>query len=65
MKRKDYRKPMMKVVKLQHTQMLMTSGVESSRSSYGTAVEESWGDDASSVKASRDTDVWDEDWSKQ
>jgi hypothetical protein len=26
MKRKDYQRPTMKVVKLQHTQMLMTSG---------------------------------------
>lgn len=34
MKRKDYQKPTMRVVKLQHTQMLMTSGVEASRNNY-------------------------------
>ena len=42
MKRKDYEKPTMKVVKLQHTGMLMTSGVEASRSGYGQAVEDDW-----------------------
>jgi len=42
MKRKDYEKPTMKVVKLQHTGMLMTSGVESERSGYGEAQEEEW-----------------------
>ena len=54
----------MKVVKLQHTQMLMTSGVEASRSGYGTANEQTWGGDAA-VKANRSGDVWDDDWSKQ
>ena len=47
MKRKDYRKPMTKVVKLQHTQMLMVSDVRAWRRSYGTAytldgTEETW-----------------------
>lgn len=43
MKRKDYQKPTMKVVKLQHTGMLMTSGgVKSMRSGYGEAQEEEW-----------------------
>ena len=36
MKRKDYRKPTMKVVKLQHTQMLMTSGEGSPNRNAGT-----------------------------
>ena len=53
----------MQVVKLQHTQMLMTSGVDSARQSYGTANEETWGDDASSVKANGNTDAWDDIWS--
>ena len=39
MKKKEYLKPAMRVVKIQHTGMLMTSGdgVTSKRSSYGTA----------------------------
>ena len=64
MKKKSYLEPTMKVVKLQHTQMLMTSGVEASRSGYGTANEQTWGGDAA-VKANRSGDVWDDDWSKQ
>ena len=66
MKRKDYRKPMMKVVQLQHQcHILAGSGVEANRSSYGTAVEETWGDDASGAKAIWNTNVWDDDWSNQ
>ena len=43
MKRKDYEKPTMKVVELQHrTMMLLTSGT---RQSYGTAIEEDWSDE--------------------
>ena len=43
MKRKDYLKPTMKVVKLQHTGMLMVSGeVQATRDSYGTATVEEW-----------------------
>ena len=39
MKRKDYEKPAMRVVKIQHTGMLMTSGnrVKCKRTNYGTA----------------------------
>ena len=39
MKKKEYLKPAMRVVKIQHTGMLMTSvdGVTSKRRSYGTA----------------------------
>jgi hypothetical protein len=37
MKRKDYTAPTTTVVVMQHTQMLMTSGTEANRSSYGTA----------------------------
>ena len=65
MKRKEYRKPTTQVVKLQQTQMLAESGVEAGRSSYGTAQEATWGDDASGVKANRNTNVWDDDWSNQ
>ena len=43
MKRKDYRKPTMKVVKLQHTQMLMTSG-ESSPSGKAGMQDYGWND---------------------
>ena len=37
MKRKDYEKPAMRVVKIQHTGMLMTSGFGASRGDYGLA----------------------------
>ena len=42
MKRKDYEKPAMQVVKIQHTGMLMTSvqGVTSKRGNYGKANED-------------------------
>lgn len=40
MKRKDYTAPMTMVVVMQHTQMLMASGTETKRSSYGTANDE-------------------------
>ena len=37
MKRKDYEKPAMRVVKIQHSGMLMTSGLGAGRTNYGTA----------------------------
>lgn len=37
--RKTYEKPTTTVVVMQHTQMLMVSGPEANRSSYGTANE--------------------------
>ena len=43
MKKKDYQKPTMQVVKLQHqTHLLQASGVQSMRSGYGEAQEEDW-----------------------
>ena len=47
MSRKDYLKPTMKVVKLQHRcNILVVSGeptsVQSSRNSYGAATEDEW-----------------------
>ena len=42
MKRKSYEKPTMKVVKLQHTGMLMTSGTKSSRNVYDETTEQEW-----------------------
>lgn len=43
MKRKDYQKPTMQVVKLQHqAHLLQASGVQSMRSGYGEAQEETW-----------------------
>lgn len=39
MKRKDYTAPTTTVVVMQHTQMLMASGTEANRRSYGTANE--------------------------
>lgn len=37
--RKTYEKPTTMVVVMQHTQLLMASGTEANRSSYGTANE--------------------------
>ena len=37
MKKKEYLKPAMRVVKIQHTGMLMTSGLDAGRTNYGTA----------------------------
>ena len=42
MKRKDYRKPTMKVVELQHRTMILAGSVEANRSGYGTAEELEW-----------------------
>lgn len=45
MKRRDYIKPSMVTIEVQHTQMLLTSdpeGVTSERRGYGRAVEEDW-----------------------
>ena len=42
MKRKDYKKPAMQVVKLHQQGMLMQSGVESTRNNYGEANEQEW-----------------------
>lgn len=49
MNRKNYLKPTAKVVKLQHTGMLMTSGsngVSASRKGYGSANTDTWDDEA-------------------
>ena len=44
--KKGYQKPTMRVVKLQHrTHLLDASGVKASRSSYGTATTQTWGDE--------------------
>lgn len=37
MKRNDYKRPTMQVVELQHTGLLMDSGVGASRTNYGDA----------------------------
>ena len=43
MNKKNYQKPTMNVVMLQHTGMLMASdGVNASRSSYGAAEVDEW-----------------------
>ena len=59
MKKKQYENPAMTVVELQHTQMLMHSGVDADRSGYGTANEQSWGDE-SGVKELKDPDFWED-----
>jgi len=46
MKKKDYQKPTMQVVKLkQQQQLLAGSGVQSMRSDYGEAQKYEWGDE--------------------
>lgn len=44
MKRTDYQKPTMRVVKLQHKYQIMTgsNGVSASRATYGTANTATW-----------------------
>lgn len=42
MKRKDYQKPTMNIVKLQQQTHILAGSVEASRSDYGTAEEETW-----------------------
>ena len=43
MKKKDYQKPTMNIVKLQQqTHLMAGSGVQSMRSGYGEAQEETW-----------------------
>ncbi len=43
MKRKDYNKPTMMIVELQHgTHLLQSSGLGGTREGYGTADEEFW-----------------------
>lgn len=37
MKRKDYQKPTMQIVKLQQSQQILAGSVEAQRSSYGSA----------------------------
>jgi len=46
MKKKDYQKPTMQVVMMkQQQQLLAGSGVKSMRSGYGSAQEQTWGDE--------------------
>ena len=46
MKKKVYQTPTMQVIKLQHqTHLLQASGVQSIRSGYGTAQEQTWSDE--------------------
>ena len=44
MNKKDYQKPTMQVVKLQHQSHILVAseGIQSMRSGYGTAEEETW-----------------------
>lgn len=42
MKKKDYQKPTMKVVKLQHQTHLLYASVQTMRTSYGDANEQDW-----------------------
>ena len=57
MNRKTYQEPTMKVVKLQNTQMLMTSdGGNASVQDY------KWNSESEEVKAQSSTVIWDEEW---
>ena len=44
MKHKDYRKPTMRVVELQHRTMLLAGSLEGKRNSYGAANTQNWGE---------------------
>ncbi len=59
MKRKDYQKPTMKVVKLEHYCDILAGSMEANRSGYGTAVEETWDDSSSSRR--REGYNWDDE----
>jgi hypothetical protein len=58
MKRLVYQEPTMTIVEVQHTQMLMTSGVGAMRSGYGEATTETWDD--SEAKEYKNPVDWDE-----
>ena len=61
MKRKDYQKPTMKVVKLEHYCDILAGSLGANRGdTYGTAVEETWGDDSSSSRR-REGYNWDDE----
>ncbi len=59
MDRKNYERPSMVVVKIQPMGLLLSSGVEGYRSSYGTANEQSWGE-SGDVKELKDPNLWDD-----
>ena len=50
MKRKDYERPTMNVFECEEDVELLAGSVEAMRSGYGTAVEETWGDEPSSSR---------------
>ncbi len=60
MKRKDYQKPTMQIAVLQQQAHLMAGSVESTRTGYGTAVEDTWGDEPSSSRKNGGYN-WDEE----
>ena len=48
MKRKDYKQPAIRIVKLQPRKMLLSSpdaSISAKRGGYGTATTDTWGDD--------------------
>ena len=59
MNKKDYLKPTMNIVQLQQqTHLMAGSGVQSMRSGYGEAQEETW-DDPDPASSRRGYNVWD------
>ena len=51
----------MTIVEVQHTQMLMVSGIDAMRSGYGEATTDTWGDDEGGyAKEYKNPVDWDE-----
>ena len=63
MKQKDYERPTMLAVELQHgTGLLQANGVSANRNGYGNAVEWDWGDNDSEAKELLNPKFWDDEW---
>ena len=61
MKKKNYMRPTMIIVRISNTKVVATSGgTGGSRSSYTGQDEQNWGDPGSSNAKSRGNDIWDE-----
>jgi len=65
MGKRRYQEPCMKMVKLRQQLFLAASqGGEAERNDYGSATRQTWGR-SNGVKADRNLNVWDEDWSEK
>ena len=61
MKKKNYMRPTMIIVRISNTKVVATSsGTGGNRSNYTGQDEQNWGDPGSSNAKSRGNDIWDE-----